>query len=140
MKFKDRRHAGELLAENNGIPGKNPLIWRCRVGGGGGTGLGFYRRRPRLIITRKIGAPCGRAGHRYGYGDGCLLNHKLVEQLGVTPSYIERAAASEQADTTPPDPTAAKAIPAVKGRVVIVVDDGVAGIYRQGGVAKPAAA
>lgn len=133
MKFKDRRHAGELLAEKLTVyRGKNPLILALPRGGVvvAEPIWDFTGGDLDLIITRKIGAPYQKElAIGAVAGDGfVLLNHKLVEQLGVTPSYIEQAAASEQAEIQRRLALYRGQVPypSLKGRVVIVVDDGVA--------------
>ncbi len=133
MKFKDRRHAGKLLAEKlTAYRGKNPLILALPRGGVvvAEPIWDFTGGDLDLIITRKIGAPYQEElAIGAVTGDGfVLLNHKLAEQLGVSPSFIERAAASEQAEIQRRLTLyrGQRPYPSLKGRVVIVVDDGVA--------------
>jgi len=119
MKFKDRRHAGKLLAEKlTAYRGKNPLILALPRGGVvvAEPIWDFTGGDLDLIITRKIGAP---------YQEELAIG---AEQLGVSPSFIERAAASEQAEIQRRLTLyrGQRPYPSLKGRVVIVVDDGVA--------------
>lgn len=132
-RYRNRREAGEVLADaleefavigavvlavpRGGIPVALPVVKR----------FGFALD---LIIPRKIGAP-----HREEYAIGAvcedgevLLDPHLVQYLGVSDDYINKAAAREVEEikrrlavyrgSRPPAD--------VRGRTVVVIDDGVA--------------
>lgn len=136
MLFKDRRQAGEKLAEKL-LPyrGQQPLILAVPRGGltvaepvwesiGGELDL---------IITRKLGAPyqpelaIGAVA-----GDGfVMLNDKIVSRLNVTDQYIKETANQEQLEIKRRLDLYrdARPLPVVDGRLVILIDDGVATGY-----------
>ncbi len=83
-----------------------------------------------IVVARKLGAP-GSPELAIGAvtaNGGRYLNDEIIRELGVSPSYIEAVTATQRAeaerretrfrDGRPP--------PAITGRVVIVVDDGLA--------------
>lgn len=133
MLFEDRRHAGELLAQKLfAFRGRLPLILAVPRGGVS-VALPVWQNlggELDLIITRKIGAP-GQPELAVGAvtGEGyLLLNKDLAVQLRLPEGYVERASKMEQAEIkrrlqvyrgrrTPPH---------IEGRLVILVDDGVA--------------
>jgi putative phosphoribosyl transferase len=134
MRFRDRREAGQLLAEELdflkdkeevvvlGIP-RGGVVVAYEVAQAIGAPLDVY-------ITRKIGAP-----HNPELAIGAVasdgrtvLDHDLVRQLGVPKDYIEeeterqrreieRRAREYRGDRPPLD---------LAGKTVVVVDDGVA--------------
>lgn len=136
MLFQDRRQAGETLAEKLAhYRGRQPLILAVPRGGvivaepvwqslGGELDL---------IITRKIGAPdqpelaVGAVS-----GDGfTTLNEQLVSRLRVDQEYIARKAEEELAEIRRRlnDYRGDSPLPEVDGRLVILIDDGVATGY-----------
>lgn len=133
MLFKDRRHAGELLAQKLiAYRGQSPLILAVPRGGVA-VALPLWQclgGELDLIITRKIGAP-NHPELAIGAvtGDGCvLLDEALAAQLQLPDGYVEHVSAEEQAEIArrlrlyrgrrpPPD---------IEERLVILVDDGVA--------------
>ncbi len=136
MLFQDRRQAGEILAEKLAhYRGRQPLILAVPRGGvivaepvwqslGGELDL---------IITRKIGAPdqpelaIGAVS-----GDGfTTLNEQLVSRLRVDQEYIARKAEEELAEIRRRlnDYRGDSPLPEVEGRLVILIDDGVATGY-----------
>lgn len=136
MIFKDRREAGEMLAERLQIyQGRDPLVLAVPRGGvvvaaqihnalGGELDL---------IITRKIGAPHQRElaiGATGGEGV-VMLNDELVSRLGIFPDYVRKAAAKEQAEIARRLELyrGRRELPQIEGRLVIIVDDGVATGY-----------
>lgn len=133
MLFEDRRHAGVLLAEKlAAYRGCSPLILAVPRGGVP-VALPIHQRlggELDLVIARKIGAP-GRPELALGavtVAGRVLLNKALASQLQAPPGYVERASVKEQAEIKrrlqiyrgkrPP--------PVIDGRLVILVDDGVA--------------
>lgn len=133
MLFVDRRHAGELLAERlTPYKHKDPLILAVPRGG---VAVAKPVREHiggmlDLIITRKIGAP-DQPELAVGAvtGDGfLLLNDRLVQQMGISPPYLERASKSEQKEIARRLALYRGNRPQVKlyDRTVLLIDDGVA--------------
>jgi putative phosphoribosyl transferase len=134
MHFRDRREAGQLLAEQLGfLKGREGVIVLGIPRGGVvvahevaqaiGAPLDVY-------ITRKIGAPHNPelAIGAVASDGGMVLDHDLIQQLGVPEDYIEREterqrreierrAREYRGDRPPLD---------LAGKTVVVVDDGVA--------------
>ena len=133
MLFKDRRQAGELLAQKlQSYRGRSPLILAVPRGGVvvAEPILDQLGGKLDLLITRKIGAPwqpelaIGAVA-----GDGLImLNERLVEQMGVPKRYIDQAAAEEQREIRRrlERYRGKRPLPEVDGSLVILVDDGVA--------------
>jgi putative phosphoribosyl transferase len=134
MRFRDRREAGQLLAEELdflkgkedvfvlGIP-RGGVVVAYEVAQAIGAPLDVY-------ITRKIGAPRNPelAIGAVASGGGIVLDHDLIQQLGVPEVYveeeterqrqeIERRAREYRGDRPPLE---------LAGKTVVVVDDGVA--------------
>jgi putative phosphoribosyl transferase len=131
--FKDREHAGTLLAERlAGYAGEEPLILALPRGG---VPVAFEISRRLgapldVFIARKLGAP-GQPELGIGavaQGGTRVLNRGIVRQLGIPDDYLERVAAREEQEVERrlrllrgdrPEPE-------VEGRTVILVDDGLA--------------
>ena len=134
MRFRDRREAGQLLAEELdflrgkedvivlGIP-RGGVVVAYEVAQAIGAPLDVY-------ITRKIGAPHNPelAIGAVASDGGIVLDHDLIRQLGVPEKYIEdeterqrqeieRRAREYRGDRPPLE---------LAGKTVVVVDDGVA--------------
>lgn len=132
--FTNRREAGRLLAQEILKLGlENPVIMALPRGG---VPLGYevaqaLRAPLDILMVRKIGAP---GNEEYGIGalvDGAspqiIIDHNAARAAGADDVYIEREVARQLAEierrrtlyrTGPPI--------AVKDRVVVVVDDGIA--------------
>jgi len=136
MLFKDRRQAGEKLAELlRQYKGQQPLILAVPRGGvavaepiwetlGGDLDL---------VITRKLGAPyqpelaIGAVS-----GDGfVMLNDNIVSHLNVSEDYVKEAAEKEQEEIKRRLKLyrGHRPLPEVNQRLVILIDDGVATGY-----------
>jgi len=137
MVFRDRRHAGELLARaliekfNGNLI--NPVVVAIPRGG-------VVVAEPiaealgapiELIIPRKVGAPFNE---EFAVGavteDGYLLLNSSVplERLGITKEYLERKAKEELAEIERRRRKylfGLKRVP-LEGRDIILVDDGIA--------------
>ncbi len=136
MIFKDRRQAGEELAQKlEEYRGRDPLVLAVPRGGitvaepvwaalGGEIDL---------IITRKIGAPYQpELAIGAVTGDGfVMLNEELVSRLNVDQEYINQAAEKEKNEIRRRlgKYRGSRPLPAIDGRLVILVDDGVATGY-----------
>ena len=134
MRFTDRRDAGRRLADALAfLKGRKDLIILAVPRGGVVVGAEVARALGApldLIIARKIGAP-GNPELAIGAvaPDGTtVLDEQLVQQLRVSPDYVEATKAREQeeiqrrlrayrGDRPPPE---------VAGKTAVVVDDGVA--------------
>lgn len=136
MLFKDRKDAGERLAARLEIyQGRRPLILAVPRGGVA-VAEPIYEKIGGdldLIITRKIGAPHqSELAIGATSGDGfVMLNDELISRLGVFPDYVNKAAAKEQAEIKRRLEIyrGNRTMPKVEGRLVILVDDGVATGY-----------
>ena len=136
MQFKDRREAGELLAEKlEYYREQNPLILAVPRGGVAVAEpvWEYLNGELDLIITRKIGAPHQRELASGAIsGDGfTMLNEGLISRLGVFPDYVERASKKEQAEIARRLELyrGDRPLPLIDKRLVILVDDGVARGY-----------
>ena len=131
--FEDRKDAGRQLAERLARYGdENPIILALPRGG---VPVGYEIARALqapfdIFIARKLGAP-GRRELGIGavaQGGVRVLNERIVQALGVREEYIERVTAKETAEIerrlrllrgNRPEPE-------IRGRTVILVDDGLA--------------
>jgi putative phosphoribosyl transferase len=133
--FRDRREAGQLLAEAAlHLRGANPVVLALPRGG---VPVGFEVAKALgaefdILLVRKIGAP----GHEeLGLGaivDGAnpqiVLNDEIVRMTGATPAYLDAEAGRQLAELERRRTAyrgGAKPVE-LKGRTVIVVDDGIA--------------
>lgn len=135
MLFTDRHEAGRQLAKRLlALKGKQPIVLALPRGGVP-VGLEIARALAApldLVLVRKIGAPEQEELAVGAIADGphpeLVTDTRLVDQLGVTPEYLERARSLALreidrrrrvylGDRQPVD---------VAGRTAIVVDDGVA--------------
>ncbi len=136
MIFKDRTHAGQLLAKQlERYRGTDALVLALPRGG---VPVGAEIARALsadmdTVIPRKIGAPGDpelAIGAVSGHG-GVLLNEDLVRALGVPREYIREAVARERAEIERRSRLyrGVEPAPHIEGRTVIVVDDGIATGY-----------
>lgn len=83
-----------------------------------------------VVVARKLGAPFQEelAIGAVTADGGRWLNEELVEQLGVTPEYLERVTALQIAEAKRRESRfrGGAPVPALEGRLVILVDDGLA--------------
>lgn len=136
MLLENRREAGMQLAARLEIYlGREPLILAVPRGGVVVSELIHRKLGGELdvVITRKIGAPHQRElAIGATSGDGLvMLNDDLVSRLGVFPDYIQKAAEKEQAEIVRrlKKYRGSRPLPRIEGRLVLVVDDGVATGY-----------
>lgn len=133
--FADRREAGRRLAKALArFAGKGALVLALPRGG---VPVGFEVARALgaeldLLVVRKIGAPfheeLGIGAVVDGTPPQVVLNEELVKRVGATPSYLEAEKAREIAeiDRRKRAYRGERPDPEVAGRIVIVVDDGIA--------------
>jgi len=136
MLLENRREAGVQLAARLEIyRGRDPLILAVPRGGVA-VAEPIYKTlggELDVVITRKISAPHQRElAIGATSGDGLvMLNDDLVSRLGVFPDYIEKTAEKEQAEIVRrlKKYRGNRPLPGIEGRLVLVVDDGVATGY-----------
>lgn len=132
--FDDRSHAGELLAERlKQYKGREEAIVLAIPAGGVPVALQVSKKLNiswDLAVTRKLHIPWNREA---GFGaiswDGIIvLNESLVTSLGLTREEIARCVEEEKADIQKrlKEFRGNKPFPDLKGKVVIIVDDGLA--------------
>lgn len=133
-KFKDRTHAGKLLAHAlEAYAGRADVVVLALPRGGVPVGYAVARELDvdlDVLVVRKLGAPCQEelAIGAVASGGIRVIHHDMVAELGVSNDYVEALAARKMAEVAqrdqlfhahrPPLPLA--------GRVAIVVDDGIA--------------
>ncbi len=136
MLFKDRGHAGELLAEELKRYRNKDVVVLALPRGGVPVGAEIARALSAtldIVIPRKIGAPGDpelAIGAVTGHG-GVLLNEHIVRALGVSADYIAQAVAQERSEIERRSRLyrGGRPAPHIEGRTVILVDDGVATGY-----------
>ncbi|KAJ3249577.1 hypothetical protein HDU78_000104 [Chytriomyces hyalinus] len=133
--YRDRKHAGEFLASlllQRGSTGSNALVLALPRGGVPvAAPIAKALKAPLdLLLVRKLGIPGDEevAMGAISVGGVCFLNSGLIEALGIPSSAVDRVKESENAelkrrnvayrDSRPP--------PDVSGKVVYLVDDGIA--------------
>lgn len=134
FRYRDRRHAGQVLARSLEHLGGRPGLLVLALPRGGvpvayevASALGAPLD---LMVVRKLGVP----GHdelalgAIASGGGRVLNREVVEGLGITPDVIEAVAEAEGRELT----RRLRAYrgdrprPELAGRTVVLVDDGLA--------------
>ena len=132
--FRDRCHAGQLLAaELAAYAGRSDVLVLALPRGG--VPVAFEVARALgvpldVFLVRKLGVP----GHKelamgaLATGDTRVLNERVVRELGIPDAAIEAVAAEEQRELArrERDYRGDRPTPAVGGRTVILVDDGLA--------------
>jgi predicted phosphoribosyltransferase len=132
--FRDRTHAGQVLAERlRGYAGRDDVVVLGLPRGGVPVAYEIAKALDAALdvfLVRKLGVP----GHEetalgaIATGGIRVLNTQLIESLGLPPEWIEAIDAKERqelhrrerlyrGDRPPPD---------IAGRTVILVDDGLA--------------
>ncbi len=134
MIYRDRRHAGQALAARlQHYAGRDDVLVLALPRGGVPVALEVAQalRAPLdIMLVRKLGVP----GHEelamgaIASGDVRVLNDEVVRQLGIGAAMIDAVAASEQAELHRRERAyrGSRPPPAIAGRIVIVVDDGLA--------------
>jgi putative phosphoribosyl transferase len=135
--FQDRPDAGKRLAAfmQAHLPVENPLV--CAIPAGG-VPIGFelasaYHARMFLGVVRKLKVPWNpEAGFGSVTWDGKVyLNQELVRILGLTDEEIQRAVTETRENIAKRIDTFTREIPVppIRGRTVIITDDGLASGY-----------
>jgi len=133
MMFKDRRDAGRRLAEAlKEYENTDGIVLAIPRGGVvvADEVASFLNLPLSLIIPRKIGAPGNpelAIGATAGSGK-LVLNEEVIKYLNVSEEYIERATRKENAEIKrrENDYLQGKEIPNTEGKIVILIDDGIA--------------
>ena len=130
--FYDRADAGQLLAEHVGIFASPDLIVLGLARGGVPVAAQVAARLRcdlDVIVARKIGAPDSpELAIGAVTGSGRYVNDDLIRELGISPEYVERAAASQSSEARRQEERLRgdNPFPLLEGRVVMLVDDGLA--------------
>lgn len=133
-RFRDRAHAGRELAANLvGYRGRDDVIVLALPRGGVPVAFEIAEALGApldVFVVRKLGVP----GHEelamgaIATGGVRVLNRSVVESLGITPDAIDAVAAREQRELDRRERSYRGDRPEahVRGKVVILVDDGLA--------------
>jgi len=132
MQFTDRAQAGTLLAEQLGAFARRPEVIVLGLPRGGVPVAYAIAERLRVeldvLIVRKLGAP-GHPELAMGAVAGGLrvLNRDVVERLGIGADEIESITERERAQIESREQRyRRRAPPMLNGRIVLLVDDGLA--------------
>jgi putative phosphoribosyl transferase len=131
--FADRRDAGRALASHLAqYSGRDDVVVLALPRGGVPVGYEVARAigAPlEVFLVRKLGAP----GHRelamgaIASGGIRVLNDEVVRWMGITPQQIDAVAREEQRELERREQAYTKDAPVpLEGRIVILVDDGLA--------------
>lgn len=135
MRFRERLEAGRLLGEElaNRLGGRDDVVVLALPRGGVPVAYGVAQALHApldVFIVRKLGVP----GHEelamgaIASGDVVVLNDEVLSQLRVPQQAIERVAAREREELARRERAYRDNRPPldVRGRTVIIVDDGLA--------------
>jgi putative phosphoribosyl transferase len=131
--FLDRRHAGRQLGlALRGLMDEHPVILALPRGGVPvGYEVARLLRAPLdIFIVRRVGLPCCPAVAMGTVASGGIqvLNRDLIRTLNISPEAVDRAVKEAMRSLARREErySAGYAPPLVRGRTVIVVDDGLA--------------
>ena len=134
MQFRNRTHAGQALAERlTGYAGRDDVIVLALPRGGVPVAFEVAQRLSApldVFIVRKLGSP----GHEelamgaIATGGVVVLNDDVVRALKIPEAGIERVAARERDGLARREALyrGSRPAPDLRGRIVILVDDGLA--------------
>src|SRR5690349_9776903 len=134
MRFTDRHDAGRhLAAKLRRYAGRDDVVVLALPRGGVPVGYEVARALGApldVFLVRKLGVP-GREELAMGAiasGGVRVVNDSVVDQLGITADDLDAAAAAEQRELERREREYRddRPAPRVKGKVVILVDDGLA--------------
>jgi putative phosphoribosyl transferase len=132
--FENREHAGRVLAERLGkYAGRDDVLVLALPRGGVPVAFEVAQALHApldIFLVRKLGVP----GHEelamgaIASGGVRVINHEVVDSLGISPAAIERTAASEERELKRREQAyrGSRPAPEVEARTVILVDDGLA--------------
>lgn len=133
-RYQDRREAGKLLARKlQGYAGRDDVLVLALPRGGVPVGyeVALYLEAPLdVLVVRKLGVP-GQEELAMGAissGSGMVLNHNLIEQLGISNFRLQRIIDSEKRELLQRERKFRGTLPepVVSGKTVFLVDDGLA--------------
>ncbi len=131
--FRDRRHAGDALAERLGrYRGSNALVLGLPRGGVvvAAQVARWLDAELDVVVARKLGSPVSPelAIGAVTANGGRFLNEDVIATFGVTEAYVEAVTAAQRAEARrrEADLRGQRPPPSIAGRVVILVDDGLA--------------
>lgn len=132
--FRNRREAGQLLAGRlQHYAGREGLIVLGLARGGVPVAGEIAERLGAgvdVLVVRKLGVPCQEelAMGAIAPGGVCVLNHDLIDSLGIESDSIGAVRLNEQRELERREALyrEGRSPPLLKGKIVIVVDDGIA--------------
>jgi len=132
--FHDRIHAGRLLADRLSRYAKDLDLLVCALPRGGvlvGYSVAEALNAPLdVVIVRKLGVPGENevAMGAIATGGVCVLSQELIQGLGIPSRAVEAVIAREQRELARRETLyrGAAPPPQIRGRTVILVDDGIA--------------
>src|SRR5438094_8497858 len=134
MRYRDRREAGRVLGEHLAAFAGQPDVVVLGLPRGGIPVAWEVARRLGapldVFVVRKLGFP----GHEelamgaIATGGVRVLNHDVVDSVGLPESVIDQVAAQEAAELERRERLYRRGMPAadVRGKTVILIDDGLA--------------
>ncbi len=133
LPFRDRRDAGDQLADRLvHLEGEHPVVLGLPRGGVPVAARVASRLRAPLdiLVVRKLGLPSHPelAMGAIGEDGARVLEHSVIEQAGVTDRQLARVEASEriEIERRAQRYRDGRAAVPIAGRVVVIVDDGIA--------------
>jgi len=132
--FRDRRHAGRVLTERLGAYAERPDVLVLALPRGGvpvGSEIALRLGAPLdVFLVRKLGTP----GHEelamgaIASGGVRVLNREVLDELNIGREQIEAAARREAVELQRREESyrEGRPLPDVRGRTVLLVDDGLA--------------
>lgn len=134
LPFSDRTEAGQLLAEEllrRKLPKDTLVLALPRGGVPVGLAVAKALGAPLdVVIVRKLGVPGQPELAMGSIADGAapVLDAQLIQELGVAPEDIEALAAKEREEIRRREKRycGGRPAPTIRGRAVIIVDDGLA--------------
>jgi putative phosphoribosyl transferase len=132
--YRDRRHAGQVLAQRLGDFKDRPDVIVLALPRGG-VPVAFEVARALhapldVFIVRKLGVP-GREEYAMGAiasGGVCVLNHEVVDWLGISQAAIDTVLQAERLELARRERLYREAtpVPSLHARTVLLIDDGLA--------------
>ncbi|MCL6509070.1 MAG: phosphoribosyltransferase [Anaerolineae bacterium] len=134
LRFRDRSQAGRLLARRlQRYAGRDDVVVLALPRGGVPVAYEIARalKAPMdVFVVRKLGVPGEEelAMGAIASGGVRVLSHELIAELGLTDEDVERVTARELAELNQRERVfrGDRPFPNLEGRVVILVDDGIA--------------
>jgi len=132
--YRDRRHAGQVLAQRLTDFTDRPDVIVLALPRGG-VPVAFEVAQALhapldVFIVRKLGVP-GREEYAMGAiasGEVCVLNHEVVEWLGISQASIDAVLQAERLELARREHLyrEARPVPSLHARTVLLIDDGLA--------------